>query len=247
MYKRQAEDGGRERLQRDLTGGPLQARRGERGEEHRRQRGQRTRQTPGERTHPGQAYAHERGRLQVLPGGPQGQPPAGVPEQGEDAGDGHRGHRDRGEPAVGDRHRSDPGHRVTPGIAQHQQVATDAPGQIGEQHDVDTDRDDGLDVRGVRVRVSASQQQPVDGAGEDGGGEDAHREGSGEAEVVVQDGGEVAAEQEQGAVGEVQDARRLEDDDEAECDQGVDRAEREPAQQVVEQTGHAAPSRAVPR
>ncbi len=96
------------------------------------------------------------------------------------------------------------------------------------------------------VVAAALQQEAVERAREGGRGEDRQGERRGEPEVVVEDGDEVAAEQEQGAVGEVEHARGLEDHDEAERDERVDRPERQSAEDVVEQTGHAASSSAAP-
>ncbi|GAA3207616.1 hypothetical protein GCM10020256_03380 [Streptomyces thermocoprophilus] len=172
----------------------------------------------------------------------RGQPPRGPPEQGEHGGDGHGGHDDGGDAALGDGHLADGDDGVAPGVAEGQQIAADPPGQVGEEHDVDADGDDGLHVRHARVGVAAPKKQPVDGAREERGREDGHGEGSGEAEVVVEDGGEVAAEQQQGPLREVDDAGGLEDDDETEGDQGVDGAEGEPVDEVVDERAHAAPS-----
>lgn len=97
-------------------------------------------------------------------------------------------------------------------------------------------------MSGARFGAVPAQQQPVDGAGRQRGREDGGGEGARETEGAVQHGGEVAAEQEQRAVGEVEDAGGPEDDDEAEGDQGVDGAESESAEREVEQVGHAASS-----
>lgn len=93
------------------------------------------------------------------------------------------------------------------------------------------------------------QQEAVQRPGQGGRHDDRQGERPGEAQVVVEDGDQITAEQQQGAVGEVEHARGLEDDDEAEGDQRVHRAEGQSAQQAVQEIGHAAssPVASVPR
>ena len=73
---------------------------------------------------------------------------------------------------------------------------------------------------------------------QDGGGE--HGEPEGEPDIDGQPRDGVGAEQQHRALGEVDDAGRAVDDDEAERDERVGRAERHALEQQLEELGHAA-------
>lgn len=77
----------------------------------------------------------------------------------------------------------------------------------------------------------AAHDEEFHGRAHQGRARDADGERRPEADVVVEYGGDIAAREQQGRVGEVDDLGGFEDDDEAERDQRVDGADGESAEE----------------
>jgi hypothetical protein len=192
---------------------------------------------PHDRRHPPEPHTHELRGPVVLGARPHGDPPVGEPRPGEEPAEHHERHDQRGDPGLGDRDAEDLDRRALPRIAHGQDVDAEASGDLGLEHHVDADRHDG--DRDDRAPYDGSDERPLDHECEEHGQGDAeeHRDRErlpGRAEA----GRAVGAHHEQPRVGEVDDLRRLEHDDEPEGEQGVDRTERHPAEQQLQELLH---------
>lgn len=178
---------------------------------------------PGADRDPAEPDAHEGGGLLVLGGGPHGDPPGGVPEGEQEGGDEEGRGEQGGDPGLRDGDPADGDDGVAPGVAEGEDVGADPAGQLGGEEDVDADGDDGEDAV-VGAPVTAHHEE-LDGRADHRRARDAREQSRPEADLVVEDGGDVASRPGGGGVGEVDDLGGAEDDHETEGDEGVDRAQ----------------------
>lgn len=231
-----AEDRGGERLERGERRGALQTRGREHGEEEGGDGGEGSGDRPGGERDPPQLDAHERRRLRVLGGCPHRHAPRGVAEGEQEHRDQQPGGEERGDPGLGEGDASDGDDLVAPGVSEGEHVRAHPASEFGDQEDVDADGDDGQDAL-VAAPVAAHHEE-LDARPDGRRSRDPDEQRGPEPDVVVEHGGDVAARQQQGRVREVDDLGGLEDDDEPERDECVDRADRQAAEEEFDERGH---------
>jgi hypothetical protein len=214
---------------------------GNRGQEQPADGGQRAGQRPRAGSHPVQPDAHEGGGLAVLRRRSHGDAPVGQlhhrRERGhEDERDGPRDHA-----RLRDADARDLDHVVAPRRADADDVRADLARQLGEQQDVDAERQD---RQGAEVGAAdAADQQHVNERRDERRREDPGEHGGPEADRAVEASDHVRPEQQQGALREVDHPRGAEDRHEAERHERVDRAQEQTADQQADELAHAAPPR----
>ena len=193
---------------------------------------------PGQGEHPPGADALGHGRLLVEGGGPHGHAHARVAEEDEEGGQGGRGQQDGPQVLLG---QVQPAHGDlldAPRIAQVELV--EAPDGRDRLLEDEQQADRHHDHREGRLTDHAAQDDPLGGRADQAADGHGHGDSQIEGHVprVVGVVGQVGAQDDEAALGEVDHPRRLVDDDEAQGHQGVEGPEGEAGEAELQEVGH---------